>query len=473
MDSPAGYYEQIKRFMLNELWRTDVESLDWPQRTSYKFVRVLFVLVREFSAGQLTLRAMSLVYTTLLSMVPLLAVSFSVLKAFGVHNQIEPLLLNLVEPLGDRGGELVATVLGFVENMKVGVLGSVGLALLLYTVISLIQKVELSFNHVWHAQSSRSLSRRFSDYLSVIMVGPVLVFSAVGMTASMMSTDVVQALVSVEPFGSLLVLLSRLAPMLLIVAAFCFAYMFVPNCRVRFSSALVGALVGGVLWQGTGLVFAEFAASSTKYAAIYSGFAILIMFMIWLYLSWLILLLGAQVAFFHQHPERVRLTDERIPLHGRLREQLALLVIYKIADRFVQLGEPLSLEILAQQLEIPDDRVAEILDMLRERDLLVETGNEPPEYVLVHDPANLSLARLLQRLRRPDGAQSLLEQKVRSEPAVDGLMDGMEAAVAAWLQDMSLRDLVLQQGVAGLAEVVPQTPALAAPAASGSDAAAQ
>src|SRR5690606_9901370 len=135
----------------------------------------------------------------------------------------EPLLLNLVEPLGERGEELVGTVLGFVENMKVGVLGSVGLALLLYTVISLIQKIELSFNHVWHAQSGRSLSRRFSDYLSVIMVGPVLVFSAVGMTASMMSSDVVQALVSVEPFGSLLVLLSRLAPMLLIVLAFCFA----------------------------------------------------------------------------------------------------------------------------------------------------------------------------------------------------------------------------------------------------------
>lgn len=464
MQSPVDYYDQVKRFLLNELWRADVDTLDWPQRISYRVVRLLFVLVRELSTGQLTLRAMSLVYTTLLSMVPLLAVSFSVLKAFGVHNQIEPLLLNLVEPLGDKGDEIVATVLGFVENMKVGVLGSVGLALLLYTVISLIQKVEVSFNHVWQASSSRSLSRRFSDYLSVIMVGPVLVFSALGMTATMMSSEVVQAVVSVEPLGSILVVVSRLIPLLLIIFAFCFAYMFVPNTRVQFSSALVGAVVGGVLWQATGVIFAEFAASSTRYAAIYSGFAILILFMIWLYLSWLILLLGAQVAFFHQYPERVRLSDQRIPLSGRLREQLALLVIYRIADRFVRLGQPLPQEQLAQQLQMPGERVAEVLELLCNRDLLLETGSEPPEFLLAHDPASLSLVQLLRKLRDPVEEQTLLAEKVCSEPAVDDLMNGMETAVAVWLQDMSLRDLVLRQGATGLPGVVPETAALAAPA---------
>ena len=198
MQSPLGYYDQIKSFLENRLWRADIESMALPRRYGYKTVRFLFVLAREFANGQLNLRAMSLVYTTLLSMVPLLAVSFSVLKAFGVHNQIEPLLLNLVQPLGEKGNEIVVNLLGFVENMKVGVLGSVGLALLLYTVVSLIQKVESSFNYVWHAKSTRPFSRRFSDYLSVIMVGPVLMFSAIGMTASLMNSDVVQALVRMK-----------------------------------------------------------------------------------------------------------------------------------------------------------------------------------------------------------------------------------------------------------------------------------
>ncbi|MFU8763039.1 MAG: YihY/virulence factor BrkB family protein [Haliea sp.] len=442
MHSPAGIYSEIRGFLLNELWRPDLAELSWPQQLAYKLIRFLFVLVREISSGQLTLRAMSLVYTTLLSMVPLLAVSFSVLKAFGVHNQIEPLLYNLVEPLGEQGNELVLNILGFVENMKVGVLGSLGMALLLYTVISLIQKVEASFNHVWHAETSRTLSRRFSDYLSVIMVGPVLVFVAMGLTASMMNSTVMQAVMNVEPFGSLLLLLSQLVPLILITLAFTFVYMFVPNTRVKFGSALVGALVGGVLWQGTGLAFAQFAAGSTKYAAIYSGFAILLMFMIWLYLSWLILLIGAQVAFFHQYPDRVRLTDKRIPLSGRFREQLALLVMYRIADVFVHRGRPLTLMAMADELRLPMDRVGEVVQLLQERGLLVETASEPPEYLLGQDPATLDLAQLLGTIRGPREEQARLEQQVRSEPTVDAVLSRMDQALNAALGDRTLRELV-------------------------------
>jgi membrane protein len=444
MQSPHNLYIQAKEFLLNELWRTDVESLAWLQRYSYKVLRLLFVLIREFANGQLNLRAMSLVYTTLLSMVPLLAVSFSVLKAFGVHNQIEPLLMNLVQPLGVKGNDVVVTVLGFVENMKVGVLGSVGLALLLYTVVSLLQKVEGSFNYVWHAKSTRSLSRRFSDYLSVIMIGPVLVFSAIGMTASMMNSALVQRIVSIEPFGSLVVLLTNLTPFLLVILAFSFVYMFVPNTKVKFRSALVGAAVGGTLWQTTGLVFAEFAASSTKYAAIYSGFAILILFMIWLYLSWLILLLGSQVAYYYQYPEQIRLSNQRLPLSGRFREQMGLLVMYWIAHRFVHDGKPLSIEALSQLLQMPGDRIGEILQLLQERGLLVESGSEPPEYLLVHDPAGLTMAELMAQMRRPDEEQALMEDRVVSVTAVDTMLESLEQGVRQHLDDLTLRELVLQ-----------------------------
>lgn len=453
MQSPAGIYSEIKGFLLNELWRPDLVQLAWPQRLAYKTIRFLFVLVREVSSGQLTLRAMSLVYTTLLSLVPLIAVSFSVLKAFGVHNQIEPLLYSMVEPLGEQGEEIVVNILGFVENMKVGVLGSVGLALLLYTVVSLIQKIEVSFNYVWHAKSSRPLSRRFSDYLSVIMVGPVLVFAAVGLTASMMNSGIMQAVMNVEPFGSLLVLLSKLLPFMLVVLAFTFVYMFVPNTRVKFGSALVGALVGGILWQASGLAFAQFAAGSTKYAAIYSGFAILIMFMIWLYLSWLILLIGAQVAFYHQYPEQIRLTDKRMPLSGRFREQLALLVMYRIAHVFVHRGRPLTLEMLADQLRVPPDRIGEVVQLLQDRHLLAETASEPPEFLLGQDPATLGMSQLLGTIRSPREEHTLLEGRVASEPPVDALLSQIEQAVNEALGEVTLRDLVASEADASTASV--------------------
>ncbi|WP_297187894.1 YihY/virulence factor BrkB family protein [uncultured Porticoccus sp.] len=442
MQSPLGYYDEIKSFLENRLWRADIESMALPQRYGYKFIRFLFVLMREFANGQLNLRAMSLVYTTLLSMVPLLAVSFSVLKAFGVHNQIEPLLLNLVQPLGEKGNEIVVNLLGFVENMKVGVLGSVGLALLLYTVVSLIQKVESSFNYVWHAKSTRPFSRRFSDYLSVIMVGPVLMFSAIGMTASLMNSGVVQALVSIEPFGSIMLVVTKLIPFLLIIMAFTFVYMFMPNTRVKFSAALVGAVVGGALWQSTGLVFAEFASSSTKYAAIYSGFAILVLFMIWLYLSWFILLLGSQVAYYVQYPEQIRLSNQRVPLSGRLREQMALLTIYWIADRFVRHKKPLSIEELCQLLAIPAERVAETVQMLTDRELVVETNDEPSTYVLQSDPANMTVAEFLQIVRRPNDEQSMMDDQMQSVTGVDAVMAQIESSVGDKLAGLTLRKLV-------------------------------
>ena len=182
-------------------------------------------------------------------------------------------------------------------------LKSLKLLFLLYTVVSLIQKVESSFNYVWQVERLRGLAQRFSSYLSVILIGPVLVFTALGVTATAMNNALVQQLMSVEPFGELLVSFSRLVPYLLVIAAFIFIYMFIPNTRVKFLPAFVGGVVAGILWQSNDWAFATFVASSSNYVVIYSSFAILILLLIWLYLNWLILLLGAQVAFYIQYPQ--------------------------------------------------------------------------------------------------------------------------------------------------------------------------
>ena len=175
----AGIMDRLRDFFVKELWGIDISSFGRFRAFLIKALRLLYVAVREFSEGQLTLRAMGLVYTTLLSLVPLIAVSFSVLKAFGVHNQVEPFLYNFLSPLGSKGAEITRKIIGFVENIKVGVLGSIGLAMLIYTVISLIQKIEDAFNYIWKIKRPRSFARRFSDYMSVILIGPVLIFSAI------------------------------------------------------------------------------------------------------------------------------------------------------------------------------------------------------------------------------------------------------------------------------------------------------
>ena len=175
-------------------------------------LRMVLVLIRDLAYGQLTLRATGLVFTTLLSLVPLLALSFSVLKAFGVYNQIDPILLKFLAPLGEKSADVSKWIIKFIENLDFKVLGSIGLALLVYTVVSLMQKIEESVNFIWHVPQLRSVARRFSGYLSVLLIGPVLIFSIIGITATLMSTAPVQLLLAIEPVGGIVYALGQAIP---------------------------------------------------------------------------------------------------------------------------------------------------------------------------------------------------------------------------------------------------------------------
>jgi membrane protein len=389
---------------------------------------------------------MSLVYTTLLSVVPLLAVSFSVLKGFGVHNQIEPLLMKFLEPLGPRGEELSDNIIGFVENVRVGVLGSLGLVFLLYTVVSLIQKVESSFNYVWQVERLRGLAQRFSSYMSVILIGPVLVFTALGVTATAMNNTLVQQLMSVEPFGDLIVSFSKLVPYLLVIAAFIFIYMFIPNTRVRFLPALVGGVVAGVLWQSSGWAFAAFIASSSNYAAIYSSFAILILLLIWLYLNWLILLLGAQVAFYIQYPQYMTRQPVQLRLSNRLRERLALQIMFMVADHHLHQRDPWASRDLVHYLGLPMQPVHHVLQLMVEAGFLSETSDEPPRYLPRRDIETITLAELYEVVRSAGEDRLLTLKTLPHQLEVEQAMEAIQRAVEGQLGNRTLKDLV-QSGV--------------------------
>lgn len=433
------------------VWDAELARLSRPRRAVVRSVRLLHHLVRDLAEGQLTLRAMSLVYTTLLSLVPLLAVSFSVLKAFGVHNQLEPLLLNFLAPLGENGIELGIRIVSFVENMKVGVLGSVGLAFLIYTVVSLVQKIEASFNYIWRIDSSRRLVRRFSDYMSVILVGPVLVFSALGITAAVMASGVMQQLAAVEPVATLIHIVGRLVPYVLVCGAFTFIYVFIPNTKVHLSAAATGGVVAGVLWETTGWLFASFVAGSTQYTAIYSGFAIILIFMIWLYLSWLILLLGAQIAYYQQHPTLLRLRHDEGRLGNEARERLAILLMFVIGYHYYHGRPPWTHERLAQELAVPPPALQETLRLLERGGFISQTADDPPAYYPARDIETISLQAVLEAVRHADGSDAT-RQPWPGGDVVDEVMRRVEGSIAEAVAGKTVKDLVLAQPSAPGAE---------------------
>ncbi|MFH1148054.1 MAG: YihY/virulence factor BrkB family protein [Pseudomonadota bacterium] len=406
-------------------------------------LRLIYFSLKDASNRQLELRATSLVYTTLLSLVPLLAVSFSVLKAFGVHNQVEPLLNNMLAPLGPEASQITEKIIGSIERTKVGVLGSVGMVFLLLTVVSLIHKIEMAFNYIWHVKKSRSFARRFSDYLSMLLVGPILVFSAIGISASVMSTTIVQKLVSIEPFGTTIYFLGLFFPLMLVSLACTFAYVFLPNTKVKITAALAGGLFAGAVWEIIGRVFATFFVSSAKYAAIYSGLAILILFMIWVYLGWLILLTGAQVSFYFQYP-RLLSTGGVLTLSGRIEEKLALIIVFFIARDFSSGKRHWTLDSLVDHLGIPAGPVLDVLNILQAKGLVVETGEDPPSYLPGRAAGKMAVKEVFDAVRT--GVQEDFDEKVLSfVPEVNDIVRRSEKALEGSLGRETIGDMIAEE----------------------------
>lgn len=422
------------------LFATDLQALPRWHKTLRGWIRLLAASVREIADGELEIRSASLVYTTLLSFVPLLAFSFAILKGFGVHNQLEPLLLNFLEPFGDQAVDMALRIIDFVDNVKVGVLGSVGLALLLYTFISVMQKIENSINHVWRVSESRPIWQRSGQYFTLIVIGPILMFSSVGLTASIMSSEQAGTLARMPVMGPLIEALGWVVPYVLVVAAFMFVYLFMANTRVRVKSALVGALVGAALWKLAGWAFASFIMTSAQYTAIYSAFATLILFMLWLYWSWFVLLFGAAVAFYHQHPEVQVAPRGAFRLSARMKDRVGLEVARLIGEAFYGGTPPWQPHSLAERLRVSEQAVSFALDALARAGLVVRAGEDLRAWIPARDFEGVSVKDVLDAMRSAEENLRII-QTVPVAAVVEAVLQRDDRAQAAALKGVTLRDL--------------------------------
>lgn len=425
-----------------ESWVLDPPNkpLSKPEIIFRRILRIMFAVIRDLVNGQISLHAMSLVYTTILSVVPLLALSFSVLKAFNVQDKFTPMLYSFLEPMGEKGMEIHQQILSFVGNMKVGVLGTVGFVLLFYTAVSLVQKIERAFNTIWLAPQLRSIGDRFSQYLSVILVGPVLVVAALSVTASTMNSSFIQSLAAIEPFGSLIIVLTKLMPFLMIILAFTFFYAMMPNTKVKFVSALWGGIVGGSAWQASSLIFTAFVVSSTKYDAIYSGFAVGILLLIWLYMNWLILLLGSSIAFYHQHGNTITRRSEFEPSPVLL-EKVGLEVMLQIGTCFEKGQTPIPQSELEQRKFVPPVLTRQIINKLLKSGLIVVAGDNADQLVPGRSTDQISAADILNALRCD---HSLLSHKLHFSSSLEQLTEEYQKHIDTQFSDLSLRELIKQ-----------------------------
>ena len=429
---------RLNKQLEHYVWGDGLTRYGPPGRVVAGVFRNLWAVMRDIFSGQLTLRAMSLVYTTLLSVVPLIAVSFSVLKGFGVHKELEKYLYGVLEPLGQKGIEITDQVMALVNNVNGSVLGGIGLAFFIYTAISMVQKIEESFNYVWYVTKPRSFATRVVEYSTVLIVGTLAVGIAIRVIASFGDEDIVVSMAETTVLSPIFDLLSGLTPYAVIIAIFSFLYMFMPNTSVKLTSALVGGAAGGFLWVTTSMIFGAFLSTSSNRQAIYASFAIAVTTLIWLYLNWLILLIGSQVAFYFQNPAYLRIGRREPRLSNEMRERLALNIMYLVGKEFRNPVLGVDLRSIGRSLRIPTITLAPIALGLEANGLL--TTNEKEQLLPGREMSRITLNDILAVVRVEGETGS--HKAPRWADAVQDLGEQIDSSVATALGDMTLRQLL-------------------------------
>jgi membrane protein len=411
-----------------------------PGALTLRLLRYPYAILRDLSRGGINLYAMGLVYATLLSLIPLIAFAFAVLKAFGAHRELSPLIEEFFRPLGTAGAaDLTHRVMEFADSVSTGLVGSVGLALLLWTLLGTIKKVEDGFNFVWRVEHARSFARRVTEYIALLIVGPIVVVSFIGL--SHRALDSTAGLGRYMPFWDRLTGWSlEAAPFFMVTAIFTAVYMFVPNTKVKWKPALIGGVGAGMLWVVVGQLFTAFVVYTTRLSVVYAGFAIIVAALLWTYFGWLILLVGAQLSFYVQNRNYLRLGLTELRLSAVQREQLTLKVMYLVARSYHDGKTRWTVDAVAHELGMPGIAISRVVNALEAAYLVTLSDDE--HLLPARDPGKISIQEIIDIARNEKAGQ--VAPRYVKMPTVDAISSKMDEAWRKSCGDTTLRDLVEQ-----------------------------
>jgi membrane protein len=398
-----------------------------------------YAVVRDLWRGEINLRAMGLVYTSLLSLIPLLAFSFAILKVFGAHRDLQPIVYEIFRPVGDQAAaQLTGRVMQFADRVSSGIVGSVGFALLAWTLLGTIKKVEDSFNFLWRVEQPRSFGRRIVEYLTLLVVGPLLLVAFIGLSQATLASAPVQEVARMPFLQRLPGTLIAVAPYVMVTAFFTGMYMFVPNTRVQWRPALIGALAGGVLWAAVGKMFTAFVVYSTRLTIVYAGFAFIVVALLWTYLGWLILLAGAQLSFYIQNPTYLRVGLQELRLSCEELEQLGLQIMYLVGRAHLTGGKRWTVNEISRELELPGIAVAKMARALERAGLVMVTDDD--EVLCARDISRITVYEILDLARNQRSGH--IAPRNTAVAAVDRLMASLDEQRRERCGDLTLADLV-------------------------------
>jgi len=363
---------KLQKFLKQDIWRIRAREVKGFKGKCIRLLRIFMISFSQFTSDMCSLRAAALTFFSLLSIVPVLAMSFGIAKGFGLDKLLREKLLENMQGQQEVFNRIITFAETMLENTKGGVVAGVGVALLLWSVIQVLGNIESSFNGIWGIKRQRSLGRKFTDYLSMMLIAPVLYVVAASATVFAAShiTAITQKVAVLGAVAPLITMGLKIFPCLVFGGLLTYIYIAMQNGKVPFKSAFLGGIVAGVLYLVVQWIYIRFQIGASNAGAIYGSFAALPLFLIWLQTSWRIVLYGAELAFSHQNEQTFEFEQDCLNVNYEIKKLLSLRIARLCVARFTEGLPPLSPEEIAVQLEMPIRLTRDLLFHLTEANIL-------------------------------------------------------------------------------------------------------
>ncbi len=437
MAGAAAHLHAVSTFLKQDVWQ-DPPDAGRVKMLALYFLRSILITVNGLQNKMILLRASALSYSTLLAIVPALAIGFSMMKGMGFQTRIEHILINY---LTAQQEELTRHIIGYITNTDFKALGAFGTIILIYAVIMMLGNVEQTFNELWGVTRSRRMVRKITDYISVLILGPLLIVLSTAMLTSLSSNTVVQHIFHHHLLRNAFTLFNTAVPHAMLWLAFTAMYILMPNTRVKFIPALIAGIVCGSIWEGAFRVYTEFNIGVARYNKIYGTFAVLPIFIIWLYISWIIVLLGAQLSNAIQHVKSYQQEFTNTTVSIREKESIAVYIMLRIADRFHRGLPPLSAEELSHALALPVRITRNLLKRLSDCQILQEIYGDDQTFQPAKDLGLIRISDIYYAIHQADQSDWQVPADIQN-PGFEKLISEIRNRTQRDMDAVTLLDLI-------------------------------
>ncbi len=366
-------------FVKKDIWR--ISHKDQSPRMSFliRQLKILILAFRGFNEDKVQIRASALTYYSVLSVVPVMAMVIGIAKGFGFQESVEREIEKAFAGQQEVQNFILDFTVKYIESIQGGVIAGIGLGLLIWTVMKVLGNIESSFNDIWQVKKGRSYSRKFTDYLSMMLIAPILVVLSSG------ANVFIQSIASKYEFFTgldhIVRILIAAVPYVLIWLLFTLIYLVMPNTKVNFRYAIIAGIIAGTMFQVLQWGYITFQGAFSRYNTVYGTFAALPLFLIWMQTSWVIVLFGAEVSFAYQNIENYEFESESSNISIRAKKLLTLFVSHLVIKRFAEGKPALTSSEISHELELTMRLLRVILDELVSSGIFSELATENPKEI--------------------------------------------------------------------------------------------